>query len=133
MPDTGLTVSGMNEPPSRYHITVTVARDVGYLPDPAEFAVAAEKAASSRNASIMSAHTASQIVSIVTVLAADQPVAVAVGLAVVADALNRPIASSILFTRCIEAYLPKGSTGDSSSSSLKARKPNSSGSTPRCT
>jgi hypothetical protein len=32
----------MNEPPLRYDVTVTVARDGGYLPDPAEFAVAAE-------------------------------------------------------------------------------------------
>jgi hypothetical protein len=45
-------------------------------------------------ASIVSAHTASQIVSIVTVLAADQPAAVAVALAVVSDALNHRVASS---------------------------------------
>jgi len=42
--------------------------------------------------SIVSAHMASQIVSIVTVLAADQPAAVA--LAIVSDALKRPVASS---------------------------------------
>jgi hypothetical protein len=42
----------------------------------------------------VSAHTASQIISIVTVLAADQPAAVAVALAVVSDALKRPVASS---------------------------------------
>jgi hypothetical protein len=41
----------------------------------------------------VSAHTASQIVSIVTVLAADQPVAVA--LAVASDALKRPVASPV--------------------------------------
>jgi hypothetical protein len=52
-----------------------------------------EQAASARAASIVSAYTASQIVSIVTVLAADQPVAVAVALAVVSDALRRPAAS----------------------------------------
>lgn len=46
---------------------MTVAREGGRLPDPAEFAVTAEKAASSRNASVMSAHTAEQIISIVTV------------------------------------------------------------------
>ena len=62
---------------------------------PADFAVAAEQAASARAASITSAHTARQIVSIVTVLAADQPAAVAVALAVVSDALRRPVASSI--------------------------------------
>jgi hypothetical protein len=50
--------------------------------------VAAERAASARAASIVSAHTASQIVSIVTVLAADQPAAVS-------DALKHPVASSI--------------------------------------
>ncbi len=42
----------------------------------------------------MSAHTASQIVSIVSVRAADQPVAVTVALAVVSDALKSPAASS---------------------------------------
>ncbi|HEX5301758.1 MAG TPA: hypothetical protein VFW50_32690 [Streptosporangiaceae bacterium] len=62
--------------------------------NPAEFAVAAEQAASARAASITSAHTARQIVSIVTVLAADQPAAVAVALAVVSDALRYPVAAS---------------------------------------
>jgi hypothetical protein len=37
----------------------------------AEFAVTAEQAASARDASIVSAHTAGQIISVVTVLAAD--------------------------------------------------------------
>jgi len=78
----------------RYDVTVTVDRDGGHLPNPAEFVVAAERAASARAASIVSAHTASQIVSIVTVLAADQPAAVAVALAVVSDALKHPVASS---------------------------------------
>jgi hypothetical protein len=64
------------------------------LPSPAEFAAAAEQAASVRAASIISAHTASQVVSIVTVLAADHPAAVAVALAVVSDALKRPVGSS---------------------------------------
>jgi hypothetical protein len=63
---------------------------------PAEFAVAADRAASARAANIVSAHTANQIVSVVAVLAADQPAAVAVALAVVSDALKRPVAS---FTR----------------------------------
>jgi hypothetical protein len=66
-------------------------RDGDHLPNPAEFAMAAEQAASARAASIVSAHTASQIVSIVTILAADQPAAVAVALAVVSDALRRPV------------------------------------------
>lgn len=94
MSDTGLTVPGMTELPRRYDVTVTVDRDGGDRPDPAEFAVAAGQAASARAASIVSAHTASQIISIVTVLAADQPAAVAVALAVVSDALKRPVASS---------------------------------------
>ena len=42
----------------------------------------------------MSANTAIQIVSVVTVLAADQPAAVAVALAIVSDALKHPVASS---------------------------------------
>ena len=73
MSDTGLTVPDMIEPPRRYDVTVTVDRDGGHPPNPAEFAVVAKRAASARAASIVSAHTASQIVSIVTVLAADSP------------------------------------------------------------
>ncbi len=57
MPDAGLMVSGMTEPPVRYDVTVTVATDGGYGPDPSGFAVAAGQAASSRNASVMTAHT----------------------------------------------------------------------------
>ena len=94
MSDTGLTVPGMTEPPRRYDVTITVDRDGGHLPDPAEFAVAAGQAASARAASIVTAHTASQIVSIVTVLAVEQPAAVAVALAVVSDALRCPVLSS---------------------------------------
>ena len=94
MSDTGLTVPDMTELPRRYDVTITVDRDGGDHLNPAEFAVAAEQAASARAASIVSAHTASQIISIVTVLAADQPAAVAVALAVVSDALKRPVASS---------------------------------------
>ena len=85
----------MTEAPRRYDVTVTVDRDGGHPPNPAEFAVAAERAASARVASIVSAHMARKIVSIVTVLAADQPAAVAVALAVVSDALKHPAASSI--------------------------------------
>ncbi len=57
---------------------------------PTDFAVPAGQAASARAASIVSAHTASQIISIVTVLATDRSVAVAIALAVVSDALKRP-------------------------------------------
>lgn len=67
---------------------MTVARDGGHLPDPAEFAVAAEQAASSKAASVMSVHTAEQIISVVTVQAADRSAAVAVALAVVSEALK---------------------------------------------
>jgi hypothetical protein len=74
-------VPGITELPRRYDVTITVDRDGGSSPNPAEFAVAAGQAASARVASIVSAHTASQIISIVTVLVADQPVAVAVALA----------------------------------------------------
>ena len=70
MSDTGLTVPGMVELPRRYDVTVTVDRNDSHPLNPAEFALAAEQAASARAASITSAHTACQIVSIVTVLAA---------------------------------------------------------------
>ena len=81
----------MTEPPRRYDVTITVNQDDGHHPDRAEFAVAAQQAASARAASIVSAHTAGRIV---TVLAADQPAAVAVALAVLSDALKRPVGSS---------------------------------------
>jgi hypothetical protein len=84
---TTLTVPGMDEPPSRYDVTVRVAKDDGRQPDPAAFAVAVGKAASSRNASVVSAHTAEEIICVVCVAAPDRPSAIAVALAVVADAL----------------------------------------------
>src|SRR5438067_13560949 len=93
MSDTGLTVPDMTELPRRYDVTITVDRDGGDHPNPAEFAAAAEQAASARGASIVSAHTASQIISTVTVLAVDQSAAVAVALAVVSDALEHPVGS----------------------------------------
>jgi hypothetical protein len=78
----------MNKPPSRHDITVRVADDDGHQPNPAAFAVAASQAASSRNASVISAHTADEIICVVSVAAADRTSAVAVALAVVADALK---------------------------------------------
>ena len=84
----------MAESPWRYDVTVAVDKYSGHLPDPAEFAAAAQQAASARAASIVSAHTARQIISVVTVRAADQPAAVAVALAIVSDALKRLVASS---------------------------------------
>jgi len=95
MSDTGLIVPCMMNLPYRYHVSITVDRDNGHLPNPTEFAVAAELAASARGASVVSAHTVSQIVSIVSVRAADRPAALAVALAVVSDALKSPIASAL--------------------------------------
>ena len=89
----------MTEPPHRYDVTITMDRDDGTHPNPAEFAVAAKKAASARTASIVSAHTAKQIISVVTVRAADQPTAVAVARAVVSEALRLPVASPTRLTR----------------------------------
>ena len=92
MSDTGLIVPCMTESPSCYDVTITVDKDSDHLPNPAEFVVAAEQAASARSASIMSAHTAEKIISIVTVQAVDRPAAVAIALAVVSEALRRPAA-----------------------------------------
>jgi hypothetical protein len=86
-----LTVPDMTGPLWKYDITVTVDSP---LPRPEVFAHAAQRAASSRAASIMSAHTAEQTISIVTVAAPDEPAAVAIALAVLAEALKRPVASA---------------------------------------
>jgi hypothetical protein len=85
---TTLTAPDMDRPPSRYDVTVRVAKDDGQSPDPATFATAANKAASSRNASLVSAHTAEEIICVVCVAEPDRPAAIAVALAVVADALR---------------------------------------------
>jgi len=84
----------MYEPPSRYNVTVTVARDDGELPDPVAFAVAADQAAWRRSASIVSAHMTDRIISIVTVYAPDRYAAVAVARAVVADAVGQQAPSA---------------------------------------
>jgi hypothetical protein len=78
----------MNEPPSRYVVTVRVASGDGRQPDPAAFAAAARQAASGRNASVVTAHTAGEIICVVSLAAPGRPAAVPVALAVVADALN---------------------------------------------
>jgi hypothetical protein len=83
-------VPSMTEPPSRYDVTVTVARDGGYLPNPAEFAAAAGQAAWSRNASLISAYTAEQIITVIIVEATDRPSAASIALAVVSEALRHP-------------------------------------------
>jgi hypothetical protein len=89
MSETGRTVPDMNEPLSRYDVTVTVACDGGSGPDPAPFAAAAAWAARRRSASVISAHLADKIISVVTVTAPGRYAAVAVARAVVSDALNR--------------------------------------------
>ena len=83
-----LTVPGMNKPPGRYDVTVRVAGDDGHLTGPAAFAAAASRAASAMNATVISAHTAQEVICVVGVAAPDRPSAVAVALAVVAGALN---------------------------------------------
>jgi hypothetical protein len=55
---------------------------------------AAGQAASGNAVSVMSAQTAGQVISVLTVRAADRPSAVAVALAAVSEALRRPAASS---------------------------------------
>jgi hypothetical protein len=78
----------MNEPPRRHDITIRVAREAGRHTDPAVFAAAAGQAAAGRDASIVSAHTAEEIICVVSVPAATGPQAAAVALAVVAGALS---------------------------------------------
>jgi hypothetical protein len=84
----------MNEPLSRYDVSVTVGCDGRSLPDPAAFTAAADHAAWCRSASIMSAHLANKIISIVTVTAPDRYAAEVVARAVVSDALERQALSS---------------------------------------
>ena len=69
MPHTTFSAPDMSEPPSRYDVTVRVGKDDGHQPDPAAFAVAASTAASSRNASVVSAHTAEEVIWVVGVTA----------------------------------------------------------------
>ena len=78
----------MDEPSSRYNVTITVAREGGWLPDPVSFAAATDRAAWRRSASIVSAYTADQIISVVTVHAPGRYPAVAVARAVISDALK---------------------------------------------
>jgi hypothetical protein len=81
-------VPDMYEPPSRYNVIITISREGGRLPDPVGFAVAADQAAWRRSASIVSAYTADQIISVVTVRAPGRYAAAAVARAVVSDALK---------------------------------------------
>jgi hypothetical protein len=61
----------MNEPPRRHDITIRVAKDAGRHTDPAAFA--ASQAVAGRDASILSAHTAEEIICVVSVPAATGP------------------------------------------------------------
>ena len=78
----------MNEPPRRHDITIRVAKEAGRHTDPAAFAGVASQAAAGRDASILSAHTAGELICVVSVPAATGSQAAAVALAVVADALR---------------------------------------------
>jgi NADPH:quinone reductase-like Zn-dependent oxidoreductase len=69
-------------------VPTELAKEDGHQPGPAAFAVIADQAASGRNASVVSAHTAQEIICLVSVAAPDRSSAVAVTLAVVADALT---------------------------------------------
>ena len=85
---TSLTVPGMYETPSRYNITVRVATTDGQQPDPAAFAITASQAAAGKNATVVTAHTAREIICVVSVAAPDRASAVAVAPAVVAAAVT---------------------------------------------
>jgi hypothetical protein len=86
-------VPDMYEPPSRYNVIITVAREDARHPDPVRFAVAADRAAWRRSASIVSAYTADQIISVVTVHAPGRYAAAAVARAVVSDALMNKVSA----------------------------------------
>jgi hypothetical protein len=88
MSHTTFTVPYVNEPPRRHDITIRVAKEADRHTDPAAFAAAASRAAAGRHASILSAHTAEEIICLVSVPAATGPQAVAIALAVVASALS---------------------------------------------
>jgi hypothetical protein len=85
----------MNEPLSRYDVTVTAGGDGSSLPDPAAFTAAASRAAWGRSASIVSAHLADKIISIVMVTAPGRYAAAAVARAAVSGALKRPALSTV--------------------------------------
>jgi len=82
-------VPDVNEPLSRFHVTVTAGGEGGSRPGPAAFAAAAGRAARSRPTSIIGAHLADKIISVVTVSAPGRPAAVSVSLTA-ASLLRRP-------------------------------------------
>jgi hypothetical protein len=71
----------------RSDITIQVAKVAGCHPESAVFAAAASRTPAGRSESIVSVHTAEEIICVVSVLAATGPEAAA-ALAVVADALK---------------------------------------------
>ena len=89
MPQTGRTVPDVNEPPGRFTVTVTAGCQGGSRPGPAAFAAAAGRAARRRPTSIIGAHLAGKIISVVTVSAPGLPAAVSVSLTA-ASLLRRP-------------------------------------------
>lgn len=91
MSDIGLIVPGMYEPPARYNVTITVRREDARLPDPVAFAAAACRAAWRRSASIATAHTAGQIIIVVTVDAPGRYAAAAIARAVVSETLRHQV------------------------------------------
>jgi hypothetical protein len=83
----------MYQPPGRHDVIIRIARDGGQLPDPATFAVTADRAASRRSASAVTVHTADTIIIIVTVDAPSWFAARAVARAVVSEALESQASS----------------------------------------
>jgi hypothetical protein len=71
----------MYEPPGRHDITIRIATEAGRHPGAAAFALAANRAAAARNAIILSAHTADEIICVVGVPAASRPEAAGAGYA----------------------------------------------------
>jgi hypothetical protein len=87
MSHAGLTVPDMTGPLRCYDVTVTVNHDGSPVHRLAGFEAAVRQATSRRDTGIMWAHTGRQLISVVTVPAADQPGAAAITLAVAAEAL----------------------------------------------
>ena len=78
----------MHETLNRYDITVRVAMTGGQQPDPAAFVIAASQAAAGKNATVVTAHTAREVICVVSGAAPDRVSAVAVALAVVGAAVK---------------------------------------------
>lgn len=78
----------MTKSASRYNVTITVERNGGHLPSPAEFALADQQAASAWAASVVTAHTTERIISVVVVQTADRRSATAIATVVVSETLG---------------------------------------------